>query len=66
MTHASRSQLVLIAAWPHGALLEIILTGLTGSLITSLWIAITETAIRTGTFIIRLCAFTGLHRSRLY
>lgn len=47
----------LIAAWPHDALPGIILTGLAGSLITSLWIAITETANRTGTFFVLFIVF---------
>ena len=47
----------LIAAWPEEALPGVILAGLTGSLITSLWIAITEAANRTGTLVVLFVVF---------
>lgn len=47
----------MIAAWPEESLPGVILTGLAGSLITSLWIAVTETANRTGTFIVLFIVF---------
>src|SRR5574339_744770 len=47
----------MIAAWPEEPLPGVILTGLAGSLITSLWIAVTETANRTGTFIVLFIVF---------
>lgn len=46
-----------IAAWPEESLPGVILTGITGSLITSLWIAITETANQTGTFVVLFIVF---------
>jgi len=47
----------MTAAWPDESLPGVILTGLAGSLITSLWIAFTETANRTGTFIVLFVVF---------
>lgn len=47
----------MIAAWPEEQITGAILAGLAGSLITSLWIAFTETANRTGTFIVLFIVF---------
>ena len=46
-----------IAAWPDESLPGVILSGLVGSLISSLYIAVTETANRTGAFIVLLIVF---------
>jgi hypothetical protein len=47
----------LIAAWPQETLPGVILAGLAGSLLSSLWIAISETANRTGTFFVLFIVF---------
>lgn len=47
----------MIASWPNETIPGVILAGVAGSLISSLWIAITETTNRTGTFVVLFIVF---------
>lgn len=57
ITTAMFGLLGAIAAWPDESIPGIILAGLVGSLISSLWIAVTETANQMGTFFVLFIVF---------